>query len=205
MSQQHTPERVVAERLTELRQRRGWSQAELADRMAAYGIPWGRTTPGKIENQQRNVTVEELVGLAFVLGVSPVALMVPSPVDAEARLTPNTSTSGPNAYAWMSGALWLGGTRPGEVLTVGETLAMARLYDEAGPDHLATAERRLPGARRVARLAASVTTAAGVPEAVWPKTRRGVVELLAEVEASARELRERLMREVSADKKGAKK
>jgi transcriptional regulator with XRE-family HTH domain len=205
MSQHHTPERVVAERLAELRQRRGWSQAELADRMAAYGIPWGRTTPGKIENRQRNVTVEELVGLAFVLGVSPVALMVPTAVDTEVRLTPNTSTSGPNAYAWMSGALPMGGTRPGDELSVGESLAMHRLYDEAGPDHLATAERRLPGTRRLARLAANVTTAAGVPEAVWPQSRPGIVALLVEVEASAKELRERLMREAAAEKKGARK
>lgn len=52
------------------------SGAGLAERLAAYGIPWNRTTVAKLESGRReNISVAELLALALALGTTPLALI----------------------------------------------------------------------------------------------------------------------------------
>ncbi|WP_203175348.1 helix-turn-helix domain-containing protein [Micromonospora parastrephiae] len=84
-----TPHRVIADRMKDLRKKRGWSAAHLAKEMKQVGIGWDRSIVANLELGRRaTVTVEELFALAYVLSVAPVHLMVP-PVDddADTRIT----------------------------------------------------------------------------------------------------------------------
>src|SRR5262249_18530336 len=106
-------------RVRQFRQERKWTQRELADRVAAFGIPnWDDTTVAEIERPGgRGLDVDELLALAFALGVSPLVLLLPAD-DSPVRLSPNTVTGSPaNAAAWIRGDLPMGGTRPGEAQT----------------------------------------------------------------------------------------
>jgi transcriptional regulator with XRE-family HTH domain len=78
----------VAARARQLRQRRGWSAARLAERCAEVGAP--QLTASVIANiesgrrdkqgrRRRHVTVEELVALATALQTSPLVLLGPPP------------------------------------------------------------------------------------------------------------------------------
>ncbi len=74
-----TPAEAVASRLREVRKARGWSAQQVAARCAALGMPQlDRSTVANIENGRRQrIGVDELLVLAFALGVAPVHLLVP--------------------------------------------------------------------------------------------------------------------------------
>jgi transcriptional regulator with XRE-family HTH domain len=96
MSSRPTPDRplyageVFSVRLREIRERRGWSQTELAERLDDYGRPFQRTTITKLETpghqQARNVKLEDVLAIAAVLGVAPVHLFIPLEDDVRVRL-----------------------------------------------------------------------------------------------------------------------
>jgi len=74
-----TPTRVIAERVRELRDDRGWSTSDLARAMRAAGVPWERGVVTKLEaGYRQSVTVTELLTLAAVLDVAVVHLLVPT-------------------------------------------------------------------------------------------------------------------------------
>jgi transcriptional regulator with XRE-family HTH domain len=59
---------TVAGNVRAYRHLRSLSQADLARRMYSLGMfPWSRVTVSEVERGQRNVTVAELLALAFVL------------------------------------------------------------------------------------------------------------------------------------------
>ncbi|MFJ7205247.1 helix-turn-helix domain-containing protein [Streptomyces sp. NPDC098789] len=62
-----------------LRTARGFAQRELADRVTALGRPMSNTMLSRIERTQRRCDVDDLVVLAAALGVSPLALLHPTP------------------------------------------------------------------------------------------------------------------------------
>jgi transcriptional regulator with XRE-family HTH domain len=73
---------LIAQRVKEIREKRGWTQQDLADAVADVGGPLtlSRTALAKLEaggTRARNVSVEELLVLAVALGAYPVDLMVP--------------------------------------------------------------------------------------------------------------------------------
>lgn len=73
-----TPTAAVAYRVRQLRERRGMTAQELADRLAEQGLLWKRSTVAKLENGGReNVSLQEWLTLAIVLNVSPLHLLVP--------------------------------------------------------------------------------------------------------------------------------
>lgn len=78
---------VVARQVRELRDGRGWSARELADRLAKAGAPQvSRSVLASIESGRRPyVTVDELFALARVFNVSPLRLLLPWSTD------PNTT------------------------------------------------------------------------------------------------------------------
>ncbi len=56
---------VAARAVAAERTRKGWSQAELADRLR-----WARSTVQRVETGERNITLDELPALCATLGVT---------------------------------------------------------------------------------------------------------------------------------------
>lgn len=65
------------------RQAHGWSQEEVARRMAASGYGWHQTTTGKTEIGRRPLRLNEAVALAGIFGIPLQELLVPLPVDLD--------------------------------------------------------------------------------------------------------------------------
>lgn len=76
------PHDVIASRVRELRQKRGWSAKHLADELQKVGLAWDRSIVANFEHRRREtVSVEELLALAYVFSVAPLNLMVPIVAD----------------------------------------------------------------------------------------------------------------------------
>lgn len=72
------PEVLAGQELRRLRVARGWSQDEVARRMAAYGYDsWHQTTVGRIEAAQRPLRLNEAVALTGLFGVPLYQLVAP--------------------------------------------------------------------------------------------------------------------------------
>jgi transcriptional regulator with XRE-family HTH domain len=59
---------MVGRNVRRIRDEKGLTQADLADAMAACGVPWTDVTVAKVEGGIRDVTVGELVALGYTLG-----------------------------------------------------------------------------------------------------------------------------------------
>lgn len=64
-----TPEQLVGRQVRLLRQGRGWSQQEVAEKMQAYGYQWSQATVTRLESASRPIRVNELADLAKLFGV----------------------------------------------------------------------------------------------------------------------------------------
>jgi transcriptional regulator with XRE-family HTH domain len=108
-AQAFQPGQVLALRVKEARERRGWSQGELAKRVSALGYSLARPVINRIEQggvRAGNVSVEDLLALAAALGVPPVHLLVPLDDDAELAVTPGVPPlPAREARAWIRGFL----------------------------------------------------------------------------------------------------
>lgn len=181
MTEHSMPSDVLSGRVRQLRAKRGWTADDLAERMRHEGWSWGRSTVAKIEAvdrlNRRAVDVDELVSLAFVLGVSPIALLVPT-ASGSTNLTPNTMTQTGSAWHWMTGLLPMGGPLDGDE---SGPEAQRRFYSESAPNFVVTAETRVPGLRALQQQAASVIQALGVADEyvarVFPNVLAEVEEL----------------------------
>ena len=71
-----TFEQSVALRVRSLRERHGFSQQDLADKLASYGIALDRSAVARLERGQRGISLEEAMYLALALDVAPVHLIV---------------------------------------------------------------------------------------------------------------------------------
>jgi transcriptional regulator with XRE-family HTH domain len=92
---------VVARRIGEVRRLRGWTQLELADRLAdSIGIE--QSTIARIEGGKRKVSVSDLLEIADALGCSPVVLLTPLDPNDEVVVGSN-STSGRHLGDWIRG------------------------------------------------------------------------------------------------------
>jgi len=104
------PTAAVAGRVRDLRQRRGWSAAELAARCADNGLDgFNRSVLANIESGRRSyVTVTEWLTLAYVLDVAPVHLLLPTEVDEDVTedlyaICPDVFLPIPQAREWVRG------------------------------------------------------------------------------------------------------
>ena len=98
---------MVARRVKELRG--NMSAARLAEEMTKLGVPWKREVVANLESGRRNrLDVDELLALAMVLQVPPIALLV----DPTAELTPITPTHQAHTAHTL---LWLAGEKPFDV------------------------------------------------------------------------------------------
>jgi transcriptional regulator with XRE-family HTH domain len=80
-----TPEQLVGRQVRLLRQGRGWSQQDVAEKMRAYGYKWSQATVTRLEAATRPIRLNELTDLAALYGV-PVTQLLESgaPDDLEA-------------------------------------------------------------------------------------------------------------------------
>lgn len=84
----------VAAAIATHRQRRGWDQRYLAERVTADGRPMSASVLGKVESGARRVDVDDLVAIAAALDVLPQRLM---PGDDTAVSDPFEAASAPGA------------------------------------------------------------------------------------------------------------
>ena len=68
-AQAPTAEALAGRLLRLLRESRGWSQKQVADRMRAYGYSWNQSTITRIESASRPLRLNELADLAILFGV----------------------------------------------------------------------------------------------------------------------------------------
>jgi transcriptional regulator with XRE-family HTH domain len=96
-----TPARVFGARVRELRQRRGLSQGELADRLHLH-----RTTVNKIESGALgDVSISQLFAFAEGLGTSPIYLLTPGDEGPDLELTTGGRVVDANAARdWIRGS-----------------------------------------------------------------------------------------------------
>ena len=81
------PSDALAANLRAYRMLRHLTQDGLAIQMASLGHGWGRSTVSAVEGRTRNVTVDELFGLALCLGVTIGELLDPEGPDRSRRLS----------------------------------------------------------------------------------------------------------------------
>lgn len=81
------PSDALAENLRAYRLLRHLTQDQLAACMAQLGHGWGRSTVSAVEGRSRNVTVDELFGLALSLAVTIGQLLDPGGPDRTRRLS----------------------------------------------------------------------------------------------------------------------
>lgn len=78
---------VVMRNIRAWRARQKLDQADVVERMRALGFKnWHRQTLSRIEQGERRITVEELVGLAIALDVTMHQLLGPQPNDKQIEL-----------------------------------------------------------------------------------------------------------------------
>lgn len=80
---QTDPESLLAWHIKVQRQDRGWSQAELAERLAAAGLPLHATAVTRIESGKRGISLNEFVQIATAFEVSPEELIASLRTQAE--------------------------------------------------------------------------------------------------------------------------
>jgi transcriptional regulator with XRE-family HTH domain len=98
------PRDVIREQLVAIRKRRGWTQAQLAQRLKELGYPHlGRAGLSKIELGARSVTVDDLLALAAALDVAPVHLFVPYERDRRVDITSDVGVSAATTRRWVHG------------------------------------------------------------------------------------------------------
>lgn len=81
------PSDVLAENLHAYRLLRHMTQDQLAARMSNLCHGWGRSTVSAVEGKARNVTVDELFGLAVSVGVTIGHLLDPTGPDQSRRVS----------------------------------------------------------------------------------------------------------------------
>lgn len=103
------PSNVLAQRLREVREHKGWTQQQLADRLKqANTTIIDRATVGKIEGGTRKITLDEALWLAAVLDVAPPFLFLPTASLEKVAILPSYSINADAARQWLMGREPLG-------------------------------------------------------------------------------------------------
>jgi transcriptional regulator with XRE-family HTH domain len=99
----NTLRETTIHRIRELRQARGMTQQDLAERLARWGVRIDRTAVAKIEKGRRELTLSEAFMFAVALSVAPVHLFVPTDDDEPIMLTPDVGAPPEHVRAWIRG------------------------------------------------------------------------------------------------------
>jgi transcriptional regulator with XRE-family HTH domain len=102
-----TSGQAFSERLKQVRDRRGLTQAQLSERLSHLGYPIDRVTLSKIEKggaRAQNVKLEEVLAIAYALDVSPKHLIVPYSQESRLSVVPRKRPLIPgDAREWVAG------------------------------------------------------------------------------------------------------
>jgi transcriptional regulator with XRE-family HTH domain len=91
--QRLTREALIGQQLRRIRNGRGWTQQDVADRMRPYGHNWIKSTVNRIETGKRPLRVNELDDLAAMLGVQMALLLAPLPNGVPTDIDLQTATA----------------------------------------------------------------------------------------------------------------
>lgn len=104
------PVDVIAQRVRETRNRKGFTAEQLAVALKARGLEWDRQTVTKLETGRRqNVSVVEWLTLSRALDVSPLHLLVPLE-EVDFWVTPGEAMPASRVRSWVRGSDPLPGT-----------------------------------------------------------------------------------------------
>ncbi|MFF1687182.1 helix-turn-helix domain-containing protein [Streptomyces sp. NPDC058254] len=155
--------RTVAANVRRVRESRGWSTYELAQRLKEADRPISPSAVAKIERGERRVDVGDLMALAVALAVSPSALLLPINVDPldDVEITGSTPVSALDAWEWIDGR--------GPLTLPPQSAGMHRVYEEVAqyrlygrPHWLAEMEREEDEGREPRTRASRMMRAAGL-------------------------------------------
>lgn len=123
-----TGEQVRAN-VVRIREARGMTKKQLADRTQELGRPIPPLGISRIEAGARRVDADDLVALAVALQVSPVALLLPWAARADDAVEVTAAGAVPAAAAW----LWADGVRPLTLSEADPTADMQRFALDSRP------------------------------------------------------------------------
>jgi transcriptional regulator with XRE-family HTH domain len=100
---------IFGRRVREVRSRLQWSQAELARRLEELGRPMSQAVIARIEakdpgTRALKVSLDDVLAIAAVLGVSPLFLFLPLEDDAIVTLASKLELPASTVRAWVTGA-----------------------------------------------------------------------------------------------------
>ena len=100
------PSEVFREQLRTVRRFKGWTQQQLADALADVGVKLDATAITRLERGTRGVTLDDVIAIAAVLGVSPLHLFVPlGNGDSTLDIAPGLTAGAADVRAWIRGQL----------------------------------------------------------------------------------------------------
>jgi transcriptional regulator with XRE-family HTH domain len=100
----HKPSDVAGRQIAWLRERKGWRQVDLAERIGEdFGISIDPATVARIETGNRGLSLDELFLFAAALDAPPALLMLPLGTGDDVSVTPTISIHPWLAYMWMTG------------------------------------------------------------------------------------------------------
>jgi 8-oxo-dGTP pyrophosphatase MutT (NUDIX family)/transcriptional regulator with XRE-family HTH domain len=98
------PSEVFREQLRTVRRYKGWTQQRLADELDTVGVKLDATAITRLERGTRGVTLDDVIAIAAVLGVSPLHLFVPlGNGDSTLDIAPGLTAGTADVRAWIRG------------------------------------------------------------------------------------------------------
>jgi transcriptional regulator with XRE-family HTH domain len=102
MEKAQRPSEVFRGRMREVRERRGWTQEKLAERLRELGAPMDRATLARTEGGKRGLSLDEALTISAALGPSPLHMFVPLR-DEPVQLAPELVTRPRIVRQWVRG------------------------------------------------------------------------------------------------------
>jgi 8-oxo-dGTP pyrophosphatase MutT (NUDIX family)/transcriptional regulator with XRE-family HTH domain len=99
------PSEVFRVRLREVRRLKGWTQQQLADALVAAGVKLDASAVTRLERGTRGLSLDDVIAIAAVLGVSPLHMVVPLNGATSLDVTPEIAAEPAAVRAWMRGQL----------------------------------------------------------------------------------------------------
>ena len=98
-----SPKNVFARRMRRYREKRRWSQEDLAQELTVAGWKVDRAQLARIESGDRGLSLDEALRIAWVLSVPPALLYLPLGDADEVAITPNEKMQPIQALQWVTG------------------------------------------------------------------------------------------------------
>jgi transcriptional regulator with XRE-family HTH domain len=104
------PGAIFGRRVREVRNRHGWTQAQLAKRLTDLGRPMDQAVVARLEAKKPssravNVSLVDVLAFSAALGVSPVFLFLPLDDDAPVQVAPTLELPAGRVRDWVRGRL----------------------------------------------------------------------------------------------------